>query len=378
MAKRLPDGEHREYYEDRSLKAVYTLKDGKKEGTYTVYEQNSDAIKLTEEYSNGELHGKRIEYSWGHHRVTETYDHGTITERRWGEDHYETYENGQLNHVFEKNNHSDIDMYYKDGKEYEGSHYRRRQDRDGYNFPIKYTVKEGKYDGEYVDMIKDIRINYDMGVLHGKYYAVQEDGSIKEGEYNQGRFTGTITSKDRRTIEHVNGHNRQFTGTVTSKDGKTLENWVDGSLECITTYKSAKKDWYGNVTSREGIISEIRPNGTCVEYSNGTPIKRYEQKNGKKDGLYEEFDPRGWVKVEAQYKNGELNGTYKEYNSDGTVASRRFYKDGKDITPQRKVLMKAAKENVQSTEGVSPRQSKLKKTTLAIKMAIAGIKRGKE
>ena len=117
MAKSiLYDGEHREYYEDRSLKAVYTLKDGKKDGTYTVYEQNSDKIKLTEEYSNGELHGKRIEYSWGHTLVTETYDHGIITERRWDDDHYETYENGQLNHVFEKNNHSDIDMYYKDIK----------------------------------------------------------------------------------------------------------------------------------------------------------------------------------------------------------------------------------------------------------------------
>lgn len=30
MAKKLPDDEHREYYEDRFLKAVYTIKDGKK------------------------------------------------------------------------------------------------------------------------------------------------------------------------------------------------------------------------------------------------------------------------------------------------------------------------------------------------------------
>ncbi|MBP3545499.1 MAG: hypothetical protein J6K16_00005, partial [Alphaproteobacteria bacterium] len=98
MAKRLPDGEHREYYEDRSLKAVYTIKDGKREGTYTEYAQNSDRVVLSEEYRGGVLHGERVEYESYSDRpkLKESYENGNLTERRWSDSHYETYEDGKL------------------------------------------------------------------------------------------------------------------------------------------------------------------------------------------------------------------------------------------------------------------------------------------
>ena len=403
------DGEHREYYEDRSLKAVYTIKDGKKEGTYTEYAQNSDRVILTEEYQGGELHGERIEYNYsGNPSQKETYEHGTITERRkfdsYSKDYEycETYRDGELYHLRDKRWSADIDMYYKDGEEYNGTHYHtiRVGGKDGDDYATMYTLKDGKYHGRYYDEQEGIDVNYDTGVLHGKYSVRLEDGSTKKGEYNNGQFTGTITSKDGLKVEHIGENNTQFTGTITSKDGLkvehigenntqftgtitskdglTVESWVDGKLELTTTYESAKiNHWSGKVESHGRVTSEVRPNGECSEYRNGILVKKYEQKDGVKDGKYEEFDPNGWTRAEGQYKDGKLNGFYKEYNSDGTVASRRFYKDGKDMTPQREVMRKAAEEYVSSTEGVAPRRTKLQKAGVAIKMAIAGMKEGK-
>ncbi len=34
---KLPDGEHREYYENEALKAVYNVKNGKIDGEYVEY-----------------------------------------------------------------------------------------------------------------------------------------------------------------------------------------------------------------------------------------------------------------------------------------------------------------------------------------------------
>ncbi|MBP3546246.1 MAG: hypothetical protein J6K16_03835, partial [Alphaproteobacteria bacterium] len=252
-----------------------------------------------------------------------------------------------------------MDMSYKNGKEYDGHHISSKcygDPRDGDIWYFEYTLKEGKYHGSYRDDEAGIYATYNMGVLHGKYSARLKDGSLKEGEYNRGEFVGTITSRD----------------------GLTVESWVDGKLELTTTYESAKiNHWSGKVESHGRVTSEVRPNGECSEYRNGILVKKYEQKDGVKDGKYEEFDPNGWTRAEGQYKDGKLNGFYKEYNSDGTVASRRFYKDGKDMTPQREVMRKAAEEYVSSTEGVAPRRTKLQKAGVAIKMAIAGMKEGK-
>jgi len=351
MSEVLSDGEHREYYEDRSLKAVYTIKNGKKNGTYTEYHQNSDRIKLTEEYLDGKLHGKRKGSSVD---GRETYEQGSLIERRWSDNRYETYKNGELYHkVHRIDSHHHIDMYYKDGKEYDGEYcwMRRVGGRDGDDYEHKYTIKEGKYHGKYIDEYNQVMANYNMGVLHGKYQAKEKDGGFKDGYYNQGKFNGSITSKDEETVE----------------------TWSDGNLELITNY-ACKRGFYGDISSKK-VVSEIRPNGICVEYENGRIVKKYEQKNGQKEGKYEEFDPRGWLRSEATYKNGKLNGFVKEYNSDGTVASRSYYKDGENLTSQRKILEESAQKHVSSVEGVSPKQSKLQKTILAMKMKAASFKR---
>jgi antitoxin component YwqK of YwqJK toxin-antitoxin module len=49
--------EKREYYDDRSLKAVYTLEGKKKHGKYTEYFENSDTIKIAANYDHGVLDG---------------------------------------------------------------------------------------------------------------------------------------------------------------------------------------------------------------------------------------------------------------------------------------------------------------------------------
>lgn len=336
----LEDGEHREYYEDRSLKAVYTIKQGKKDGTYTEYYKNSKTVKLTEEYLEGRLHGKR---KGNDVSGTEIYEHGILTERRWNSNRYEIYKNGELYRDVSKRERQFIDMCYKDGKEYDGIHYQDSENYgpygDYYMPELKYTLKDGKYHGEYIDEKNNVRANYDMGVLHGECCIEEKDGSIRKGNYNQGKFTGNIVSEDKGRVE----------------------DWVDGVLDSVTTYNGDYR--------RSGVISKIRPNGLCFEWQD-TVKEEYEQKDGVKNGGYKKFDHQGWLREEGSYREGQLNGYVTEYNSDGTVASRSYYKDGKNLTERMNMLKDAGEKNVASSDRCVPKQSKVQKAILAMKMRL--------
>ena len=355
----LPDGEHREYNEDRVLKAVYTVKDGKIEGEYKEYDPrySREHPVIVDNYKNGKLHGICKEYYGGSDYAESVYDNGVLQSKRTrycGFESEQKYENGVLVHEVKRYGDKVItDMEYRDGKRYNGFYNESTYVGINKDFKeVKYQVKDGKYQGEYIDTLDGVGVvaHYEDGVLHGEYR--DDHGSeIKTGSYYYGKFTGTV-ERDK---------------------GYTVEHHKDGELECTEFYERSNS-W----DSKRDLVARIRENGECKEFGEKGTIIRYQQKNGVKDGTYEVLDSDGrWVRESGTYKNGKLNGVYREFNSDGTVAARRFYKDGEDITPQQEVLRAAAAKNVnkENKEGkVNPKQSKIKKAQVALEMKMAEVK----
>ena len=254
---------------------------------------------------------------------------------------------GELRHVtrFEGDKKT-IDMAYKNGKEWSGHYESRSVAGMMYGEKIeKYTLKDGKRDGDYyfLDYNGDeIKAQYTAGVLSGKYSEIS-GYTKKEGIYVQGIFSGSV---------------KQVKG-----DMQVEQKYENDELVSIDTRDEKKK-----------IHVIERLNGICEEYivdpwKRETLAKRYEQKNGVKDGSYEEFAPEGWRTVSASYKDGQLNGFCHELYSDGKVAATKRFKEGKDVTAQYEVLKEAAVQNVSADkETVTPKQSKLSKAVLGLKI----------
>jgi len=344
----LKNGEHREYYEDRSLKAVYTLKDGKKEGPYVEYFQNSDRIKVEANYKDGELDG---EYRSQNER--RLYEHGILREKEH-RNCLEIYdEKGEL---IEK--HSSVeDMEYKDGQPWNGEVHVDHNfgDHGEDHHKKKFTVKNGKICGKYIDDYEafkkySIEANYDNGVLHGTYKEERE-AFKKEGSYNQGVFSGTVQDYD-KTERYENGI---LINSTQIKDGMLVEKQqISEGVYQVVEKAEGPRLWYG---------AEPQYHQTS----------RYTEKNGQKDGLYQEFDPKGWMRVEATYKNGALDGFYKELNSDGTVASMRKYENGTDVTAKYERLKELAQKRIGKDEkGTTlPKRTKAEKLMIGLQLALS-------
>lgn len=356
--------EKREYYEDRTLKSIYFVdENGNKQGTKTTYSSYNGAVICTEEYSDDKLDGSVKKYGQFNGEVyqEEIYEKGVLKIHRETDNGRLSllleYENGQLVHKKEHRMSDYEDMYYKDGKEYNGSVRRYRGTcRDDEKLSLKYSLVDGKYDGHYYG--EGIDAHYDKGVLHGDY----EDGKRK-GKYDHGKFTGVVDCRAKAvSVSTFFNHERIL----------STENWVDGEVESVHLKSFVKK---GDIGTYEAVI---RSDGECWE-SEFDVIEcvshevKYTRKNGKIDGLLNELHPKGWVMKSTEYKEGKPHGASVEYNSDGTIASKRIFRDGVDITDNLERLKRFAKGNVSGEQGVIlPKRSKLSKVTAMLKDRLSG------
>ncbi|WDP91293.1 MAG: hypothetical protein HUN04_16950 [Desulfobacter sp.] len=119
------------------------------------------------------------------------------------------------------------------------------------------------------------------------------------------------------------------------------------------TGTSVIKDSAGNTVKEISIVNGKR-NGYEIWYKEGKPIQEtcykddikegksfvyslndftlYQEiiyKNGKKHGLYKEFNPAGKVVTECQYKDGKRDGAYQTYHDSGKSRIQGHYTTGK-------------------------------------------------
>ena len=87
------------------------------------------------------------------------------------------------------------------------------------------------------------------------------------------------------------------------------------------------------LVERRGIIYEANSQtpftGSSVGYrENGDLQSRGNYKDGKLDGLWEDFNENGQLMIRENYKNGELNGLYELFYENGQLEDRGNFKDG--------------------------------------------------
>ena len=135
-----------------------------------------------------------------------------------------------------------------------------------------------------------------------------------------------------------------FSGTIIRKEGFYRDR------KSKTTYKNGKKDglyeeYYKDIIMKDGEVKDGqvkiketykngKEDGLYESYYEDGQLKRKKNyKNGVLDGLYEEYGEYGQVKLKTTYKNGLLDGLYEEYGEDafGPTIIKENYKNGEII-----------------------------------------------
>lgn len=373
--------EKREYYDDRSLKSVYSVDDqGRKQGLAITYAKNSDQIILKEDYVNGLIDGVvedilnetksiyekgsllSVEYANG---TVEKYEKDQLVERVFPNGDINRYESGKLSYTLEEGK----ERRYKDGLPYDGEFVNKFT--DGYSGEEKYFMREGKLEGEYhyIKGRDEFYAHFKNGTLEGAYKMpvspyyfpreqfidMEKELNIKakeyiaDGEFHNGKFTGKVYYDNWNFYRFENGEkmeeHRYFSGV--RRDGPDLPSSSytyiknkDGSEE-ITEWRE-KYDSYIRIRKSKTLRQHLTGDGRVID--------EVECKDYVPHGIYKKFNPKGWVEVEAQYQEGKLHGVYKELNSDGTVHAQKYYENGVDMTQKREALQRIAERKIQKEE----------------------------
>ena len=136
---------------------------------------------------------------------------------------------------------------------------------------------------------------------------------------------GTILDYDENKEYIENKKNiTYYMGTPFS--GTIIRNETYTRSKSKTTYKNGKKDglyeeYYEDIIMKDG------------EVKDGQVKIKETYKNGEEDGLYEEYYEDGQLRIKTTYKNGEEDGLYEEYGEDafGPTIIKENYKNGEII-----------------------------------------------
>jgi len=130
-------------------------------------------------------------------------------------------------------------------------------------------------------------------------------------------------------------------GKLDGKEIRYNEEYVGGISE-ETNYKNGKRDGKYISYFKDGKISEEinfkdgMKNGIWIKYRSqkdyGIYSKEFESnyKDNKRDGIHNEYDNNGVIKLESNYKEGLLDGKLVNYVN-GKVNSVRYFQNDKQI-----------------------------------------------
>lgn len=387
--------EKREYYKDRSLKAVYSVDEqGRKQGERKVYQKNNSEPELTETYIDDKI-------------MKKVYANGD----------YETFdENGNLLHrkrtkksenlLSDKGKQVSLDMSYKDGNEWTGTKEIQKL-RDGRivsseKFELLEGVKHGKYIYKNYAKDKSEIAYFDKGVLHGEYqcsifppkcfnleylkvaeYASEQgydrysNGGFIDGYFTKGVFSGEILAKATNEMGTLSD-------VLTYKYSDNQLTEVQYERTTIRKFDQGKETY--KLTNKEEISKPL--NGQCFRKKrwreedgwnwkwNSKLLEEWEQKDGKKHGLCKKYNEKGWLESETPYVDGKKHGFEKLYNSDGTVAKIKYWQNGTDCTNKYNRLKNIASKRIEKEKQIEaatgvktrlPKMSKFEKTAAVVR-----------
>ena len=87
-----------------------------------------------------------------------------------------------------------------------------------------------------------------------------------------------------------------------------------------------------DLVKRNGIIYNKRfsdkPYSGSVKGYGGHFLKGT-YRNGKREGVWEEYFDKGQLRLKGTWKNGKREGVWETYHDNGQLSEKRTYKDGK-------------------------------------------------
>ena len=115
-------------------------------------------------------------------------------------------------------------------------------------------------------------------------------------------------------------------------NGVGFDVYEDGQLKLEANYKDGKNDglyqeWYENgqlkfeINSKDGKFDGIVKSW----YENGQLASEVNHKDGQRDGLYQEWYENGQLASEGNYKDGEKDGLWKGWSQKAEMIRNRTY-----------------------------------------------------
>jgi len=113
--------------------------------------------------------------------------------------------------------------------------------------------------------------------------------------------------------------------TAPDLEGYTLETVAGQSAQL------ARKTGEEGALLEQGWVENGRKTGTWTVYDpeSGMPVKVISFVGGMYNGVYLEFNERGYLTLKAHYRNNQLHGPWSKYRFGGRLEAEARYREGK-------------------------------------------------
>ena len=162
--------------------------------------------------------------------------------------------------------------------------------------------------------------------------------------YNLSIEKTIIVNDEEEKIQTIEGI---FYHEGTPLTGKKIVKYPDGQVKSKVTLKDGKPDglfeeYYENGQVKgKGTARNGKPEGLIeMYYENGQVKSKGTFKDGKPEGLIEEYYENGQVKSKGTYKDGIPEGLIEEYYENGQVKSKGTVKDMDELQKVSKLLIR--------------------------------------
>ena len=315
------DGVNEEYYDGGSrgkIKAKFSFKDGLLSGEYEeygligevtesgIYENNQKTSFTKYGYHNGVLNSKTAFIR------NANYDPSN-------ESRQDAECNRWTNQAYHK--HGDHEYYIKnkDGSVYLASKQSYKDDR------LEIELKNGSDNGTTYLISQKSYKNCKKDGLWIQNKLFKDDGkseikSIEKVSYKDGLENGPYEKLD-------------TTYGVLKERGAYINGNLDGVIEAYSYNPYTKENFLETKKTYTNGIND----GVFEKYYSWTRqlMMRIVYKNGKLNGLTEEYDDQGFPLLKATYKDGILEGPYTKYfpNSQGAIEINANFENGNSVPP---------------------------------------------
>ncbi len=196
----------------------------------------------------------------------------------------------------------------------------------------EYTIVNGSHEGITKEYYKNGDIHYEWNYTDDKLNGITKeydpDGNITEWTYNSDTLkTGKTFYMNGKNVEYLYNYKNRV------KDGYVYRYYNTGEVHTKWTYDNGVLvDGIGyyetGETKYEFKYKDGKANGITNEYfKDGHLRTKFLYKDGKLNGISKEYDSKGNLKYDWNYSDGKLEGTTIEYYTDGSIKNKWLYEN---------------------------------------------------